>query len=156
MLMRRMIIGAAAVSVMGMAVVMGCSSDGSPSPFANPDPLLRKSSAELAADAAKRSYESDSPRGGVAPARAQYELMSRRLDIVNLSDTDWSDVEVWINKDFVVDVPKMAKNDDKKLDFEMFYDRDGHHFRTEDGANPIKNVEICHDGTMYSVPATME
>jgi hypothetical protein len=156
MMMRRMIIGAAAVGMVGMALAMGCSSDGAPSPFPNPDPLLRKSSAELAADAAKRTYESDSQRGGVAPARAQYELMSRRLDIVNLSDNDWADVEVWINKDYVIDVPKMAKNDDKKLDFEMFYDRDGHHFRTENGANPIKNVEIYEDGKMYSVPATME
>ncbi len=134
----------------------GCSSDGAPSLFPNPDANLHKNSAEFAADAAKRNYESDAPRGGAAEARAQYELSHRRIDLVNLSKEDWSNVEVWVNQKYVVFVPEMQADIDKKLDFEMFYDQDGHHFDTQGGKNPLQTLEICKDGTLYSVKAVLD
>jgi hypothetical protein len=138
------------------AGIIGCSTDGHPSFLPNPDPALRKTSAELASDAAKRNYEADAPRGGQAAARAEFELMAHRFDVVNLSDTDWNDVEVWVNQQYVILVPAMPKEQDKKLDFEMFYDRDGHHFDTQGGKNPIKTLEIYRDGKLFTVPATQE
>lgn len=151
----RMLLGA----MLALALILGaagCASDGKPSFLPNPDPNLHKTSAELAADAAKRNYEASAPRGGLADARAQYELMSRRVDIVNLADADWDHVEVWINQNYVVFVPIMQKQEDKKLDFEMFFDRDGHHFDTDGGKNPIKTVEIFREGKMYTVRTNME
>ncbi|MDP9173400.1 MAG: hypothetical protein M3O30_05985 [Planctomycetota bacterium] len=139
-----------------LALGSGCVSDGQPALFPNPDPNLRKTSAELAADAAKRAYESDAARGGQAAARAQYELMDHRFDLVNLSDMDWANVEVWINQKFVVFVPEMQKGVDKRLDFEMFFDKDGHHFATDGGKNPVQNLEIYRDGKIFTVPATLE
>jgi hypothetical protein len=145
--------------VAGFAIaagVIGCSTDGRPSFLPNPDTNLRKTSAELAADAAKRTYEADAPRGGQAQARASFELMSHRFDLVNLDDTDWTNVEVWVNQQYVVFVPVMQTEKDKKLNFEMFYDRDGHHFDTQGGKNPIKTLEICKDGKIFTVPAEQE
>jgi hypothetical protein len=143
----------AAAMALGLA---GCSTDGAPTLFPNPDANLHKNSAEFAADAAKRNYESDAPHAGNAEARAQYELTQRRVDLVNLSQDDWSNVEVWVNQKYVVFIPAMQKDVDKKLDFEMFYDRDGHHFDTQGGKNPLQSIEICMDGKVYSVKAVME
>jgi hypothetical protein len=149
----RMLIGLSLLCLIFSAA--GCVSDGRPALFPNPDPNLRKSSAQLAADAAKRSYEADAPKGGQAAARAQYELMDHRIDLVNLSDADWDNVEVWLNHSYVVFVLKMEKNADKRLDFEMFFDRDGHHFSTVGGKTPVESLEIYRDGKMFTVPTTL-
>jgi hypothetical protein len=153
---RWMKIGGTVLAAAIVAGISGCSTDGAPSLLPNPDASLRKSSAELAADAAKREYENQAPRAGSADARAQYELMQRRLDLVNLSKGDWSNVEVWVNQKYVLFIPRMQQGVDKKLDFEMFYDRDGHHFDTQNGKRPFQSLEICLDGKLYSVTATME
>ena len=76
--------------------------------------------------------------------------------MVNLSKNDWSNVEVWVNQKYVLFIPEMQHDVDKKLDFEMFYDRDGHHLDTQHGKYPIKTIEFCLDGKLYSVTATME
>ncbi len=144
------------VTVIGL--IGGCASEGHTSFFANPDPALRKSAVEFAVDGAKRSYESTARKAGQAQARATFDQQAHRIDIVNLSETDWHDVEVWINQTYVVLVPTMPKGEDndKKLDFEMFYDQGAHHFDTDGGKNPIKTIEIFRDGAMYTVPATQE
>jgi hypothetical protein len=134
----------------------GCSSDGQTSVLPNPDGNLQRTSAEFAADAAKRQYEAEAPRDKATDARAQYEIMTHRIDIVNLADADWSDVEVWINHEYVVYLPSMQKMVDEKLDYEMFFDRDGHHFESKGGANPLQSIEIYRDGKMYDVTATAE
>jgi len=54
----------------------------------------------------------------------------------------------------VLFVPALQKDTDEKLDFEMFFDRDGHHFDTDGGKNPLQAIEIFHDGKMYDVKAT--
>src|SRR4029453_17768074 len=79
------------------ALLAGCA--GRPSLIPNSDKSLRKSSAQLAADAAKRHpYKSDAPRGGEAVARATVGYMLDQVDVVNLSNDDWTDVEVWVNQ----------------------------------------------------------
>src|SRR5688500_17499938 len=61
----------------------------------NRDPALRKAKTEFAADAARRHpYKADAETGGEAVARAQVGYALDRLDVINLSDEDWSDVEV--------------------------------------------------------------
>jgi hypothetical protein len=145
-----------AVGLLGAALLCGCASDGKPSTLPNPDPNLRKTSAELAADAAKRGYEASAPKGGEAIARAQYELMSEQFDVVNLSDTDWTNVELWVNQNYVLFIPAMQRNSDKRVDFQMLFDRDGHHFDTQGGKNPISTLEVFRDGKIYTVPAVQE
>jgi len=136
--------------------VWGCVGETTPALIPNPDPSLRKNSAQLSADAVRREYELNAPRGGTAPARADYNLMSRNFELANLSGQDWANVEVWVNQQYVVFVPKMEQNNAKRLDFKMFYDRDGKHFDTEGGKNPLVSLEIYKDGQMWAVPATLE
>jgi hypothetical protein len=143
------------VTALGLGLV-GCSSDGQTSLLPNPDGNMQRTSAEFAADAAKRNYEAEAPREKAQDARAEYEIMTHRIDLVNLANGDWSNVEVWINHEYVVYIPVMQKMVDEKLDYEMFFDRDGHHFETKGGATPLQSLQIYRDGTMYDVTATAD
>jgi len=131
----------------------GCASEGHTSFWANPDPVMRRSAATFAADAAKRSYPATAPRGATATARAEFDQMMGRIDLVNLTAADVQNVEVWINQQYVVQIPTLKSQGDEKLDFEMFYDHDGHIFTTNSGKNPIKTIELYHDGQLFPVLA---
>ena len=139
-----------------LLALTGCSSDGRPTLLPNADSNLRKSSAEFAADAAKRKYEADAPKANLTIARAQYSLMEKRFDLANLTNWDWQNVEVWVNGKYVVSVPEFTKNSGKALDFQLFYDSEGHHFETHHGANPVQSLQIYQDGRMYDVVATLQ
>ncbi|HEX4055962.1 MAG TPA: hypothetical protein VHX86_16990 [Tepidisphaeraceae bacterium] len=141
---------------MAISLTAGCTGDGRPTILPNSDPALRKTSAELAADSAKRAYEYNAPKAQQQIARAQYNVMDRWFDVANLSDADWKNVEVWVNQKYVVNVPDFTKYSGERLNFELFYDQDGHHFETDRGANPVQTLQIYHDGKMYDVVATLE
>jgi hypothetical protein len=136
--------------------VAGCTGDGSPTLIPNADPALRRTSTELAADSAKRSYPANAPKEQKAIARADYNLMDRKFDLANTSDSDWKNVEVWINQEYVLSVPIFTRNSAETLNFELFYDQYGHHFQTYSGKNPVQSLQIYHDGKMYDVVATLE
>lgn len=131
----------------------GCTSEGHTSFWANPDSVMRRSAAEFAADAAKRGYPATATRNTQVCARAEFEQMMGRVDLVNLTPADINEVDVWINQQYVVHVPVLKTQGDEKLDFEMFYNRDGHKFETDGGKNPIKTIELFHDGQIYPVIA---
>jgi hypothetical protein len=129
----------------------GCS--GRTSIVPNSDPKLRRSSAEFAADAAKRNYHTDAPRGGEAAARAQVAYMLDRIEMVNLSDEDWQDCEVWVNQQFVVHVPKMERGRLKRLNFQMIFNDQGKYIPTNHFM--VKKVEVFRDGKMFDVPVQL-
>jgi hypothetical protein len=132
------------------ATILGCA--GRPSLLPNSDKGLRKTSAQFAADAAKRQpYKSDAPRGGAIAARAQVGYSLNRLEIVNLSDTDWSDVEIWVNKKYVLFIPTMLKNKLEAIPFQMMFDDSGNSFPTDNSKIRVDTVEIFKDGKMYDV-----
>jgi hypothetical protein len=141
-------VGAAALAV------GGCS--GEVSLLDNPDPQLRKTPAQFAADAATRSpYKADAPRGGTAAGRASVNYDLRDVHLINTSDEDWHDVEVWINQKYVVFLHLVLHSTSARptfevLQFPLFFDGNGNHFPTF--SNPVTKVEIYLDGKMYDVP----
>jgi len=144
-----------------IAIALGLSAGcaGRPSLLPNTDENLRKTSTQFAADAAKRHpYKADAPRGGDAEATVQYNPTFARFDILNYSTSDWHDVELWINQNYVVFIPLLQKNKERveSLPFQMLFDESGNYFTTDGGKNPVKNVEIYRDGKMYTVPFKME
>jgi hypothetical protein len=78
-----------------------------------------------------------------------------RLDIVNLSDEDWSDVEVWVNQGYVVHVPLMKAHELKRLNFQMLYNDNGQYFPVDNSKVLVKSVELYRDGKMYTVPVQL-
>jgi hypothetical protein len=130
-------------------LLLGC--EGSVSLIPNADPALRKPPVRFAADAAKRQYEAGAPKVPSSDFRADYALVLQEVDLANVSNRDWSNVEVWINGKFVVFCENFQPKTDKALNFTMFYDGQGNHFTTANGKNPVQSIEIYRDGTMYSV-----
>jgi hypothetical protein len=139
-----------AVSVCCASIVALAGCAGRPSVLPNPDKELRRSSSQFAADAAKRHpYKSDVPQGGEAPARAQVGYMLDRIEVVNLSNEDWNDVEVWVNQQYVVAVPTMQPGQLKVLNFQMIYDEKGNYLPTDKVR--VNKLQLLRDGTMYDV-----
>jgi hypothetical protein len=135
-------------ALIGVAAI-GC--EGTVSLLPATDSSLRKTPAAFAADAAKRQYESDAKKVPDTEFRADYALILRQIDLANISAQDWDNVEIWINGTYVVYVPHFEKKTDKTLYFTMFYDRNGRHFDTNFGQNPIKSLEVFRSGAMFSV-----
>src|SRR5512140_1134627 len=89
--------GAAFRAAMSM---MGCTER--PTLIPSSDPWLNKPSKELAADAAKRApYKADTPRGDDSQTRAQVSYITHVLELMNMTDQEWTDVEVWVNQQYV-------------------------------------------------------
>lgn len=157
--------GLAAVALFGIVVMLvllsGCeagSSVGGPMTtlFPNADLALRKTPEEFAADAAKRQpFKADTPRGGEAPVRASVDYAADTLQLVNLSDEDWDDVEVWVNRFYVVNVSRLDKSTAgvRTVRFEMLFDGSGNSFPTDnlDPRDQVRTVEIVRGGKVYDV-----
>jgi hypothetical protein len=135
-----------------VAVPFGCA--GRPSLLPNSDPELRQTMAELAADGAKRHpYKSEVPRGGDALARASVDYTFKTIQVLNYSDIDWYDVELWVNQNYVVHVPKIPHGKDgaKTLDFTMFFDDKGEYFWTDHGKAHVDQLEVLREGKIYNI-----
>ncbi len=133
---------------------MGCS--GRPSMLPNSDKTLRKSSAQFSSDAAKRfPYKSDAPRAGQAVARAQVGYTMNQLEVVNLYDETWTDVEIWVNEKYVVRVPTMKPKELKVLNFQMLFNDKGDYFPVNNKTVRINRVEAYRDGQMWDIPVAL-
>ena len=144
----------AAVAALSLASLIGCS--GRPTIIPNTDKSLRKTSAEFSADAAKRHpYKSDAPRGGEAVARATYGYTLNQLDVVNLSEEEWADVEIWVNGQYVVFLPKMEPKKLKTIAFQMLFDDKGNYFPLDNKKVQVKKVEAYRGGKMYDIPVKL-
>ena len=145
------------LTLIGIAVaaaVIGCS--GRPTLIPNPDPNLRKASAQFAADAAVRHpYKAQAPRGGEAIARSQVGYSLDRVDLVNLSQEEWHDVELWVNEKYVISLPKVEPNKLKIINFQMLYDAKGNYFPTNNAKVLVSKVELYKDGKMFDVPVRL-
>lgn len=140
--------------LVALLLVAGCS--GRPTVLPNPDPALRKSSAEFAADAAKRfPYPADAERAGRARARAQVGYALDVLEIVNQSAEEWSDVTVWVNRSYVVHLPKMEPGKLKKLPFQMLFNDKGQYFPLDNRKAVIEQLELFQNGKLYEVPVQL-
>jgi len=142
-----------AIAALGLIGIGGCVDR--PTIFVNPDPSLRLSSSELRGDALDRfPYKEDAPKGREIKARAQVGYTFNRLEVVNFSESDWNDVEVWVNKKYVCHVPKMESRKLKEIHFPMLFDSEGKPFpmNSNKGTELVRSVEVYRDGKMYQLP----
>jgi hypothetical protein len=137
--------------VAGGVAVTGCTTR--PPFLTNADPALRKSAATFAADAAHRSYEADAPNGGHAQGTNEVDYGIDRLTIVNTSNDDWNDVEIWLNKKYVIMVPQIPAHAARAemISFKTIYDQNGNYFPLDSSVTPIDTIEMYRDGKMYSL-----
>ena len=80
------------------------------------------------------------------------------MQLVNLSGEDWENVEIWINRQYVVFVPRIASRSEraKTLNFQMFYDDKGHYFPVDNNSpnRMIRQLEMVQGGQVYRIPFT--
>jgi hypothetical protein len=147
------------VCCLGLAAcgwLLGC--EGRPGLIPNSDASLNKTSTQFAADAARRfPYSQTTSRGGTAAGVAEIDLMLTRLQILNSSDEDWNDIDIWVNRSYVCHIPSIPKGKLKveTVQFQMLYNISGDFFDTKDGKNPVNLVEMNHDGKMYQLALKM-
>jgi len=150
-MMKRPIRTLAALMLTGLTMATGCTD--SPTILPSSDFDLRRTNAQFAADAAKRSYPQAAAPAGQAPAQADVDYgWTNRIQMINLSDQDWKDVELWVNQTYVVHLPTWYKKQMRTIPFSMFYDRSANTFPTNNNKVRIEKLEIVRDGKVYSVP----
>jgi len=142
--------------LLACGLLVGCQ--GRPTLFPNSDPGMNRTSTEFAADAAKRfPYPGEIAKGGEAAGRAEVDVMLNQIQILNSSDDDWKDIDVWVNQSHVCHVPLIPKGKQKveTIAFAMMYNAQGNYFSTQNGKNPLNRVEIFREGKLYTVPVRL-
>ncbi len=117
----------------------------------NPDPTLRKSRSSFRADAAGRTYPADARKAKGLVARAQIGYHLKWVEVANLSEEDWTNVEVWIDGQYVAFVPSIPARTLKRIEFQSIYDKDGKMLPTESQTYAVSKLEVLIDGTLYDV-----
>jgi hypothetical protein len=144
------------LGVVACGLLAGC--EGRPALMPNSDPAMNRTSTQFAADAARRfPYPQSGPRGKTAAGRAEIDLMLTRLQILNSSDEDWNEVDIWVNQSYVCHVPSIPKGKQKveTVEFTMLYNMSGHYFTTDGGKTPITLVEMRKDGKLCQIPLVL-
>jgi len=142
------------IGIVAVALLAGCA--GRPSLFPNSDKDLRKTSVAFAADAAKRNYPATAPRGAEAQAQASVDHgIANRIEVINLSDENWTNVELWVNEKYVVFIPNWPTRRMEQINFQMLYDRDGGSFPIDNKTIRVEKIEIFKDGKLQNVPTKL-
>jgi len=141
------------VACVAVAAAGGC---GGVTLIPNSDPGLRRTRTQFSEDAAMRHpFKDDAPSGGAANGRAMVDYGADTLQVVNLSPEDWYDVEIWVNRRYVVFVPKISGNAPKTttINFKMLYDEKGNAFHTDSRSeeNRIHQLEMFRENKMYTL-----
>lgn len=144
--MRRTLI---ALSIAAGSFVVGCQDNAVFLP--NSDASLNKSGANFASEAKNYfPYPADAQRGERIEARAEIGYMWNVIKIVNYSGKDWENVELWVNKSYVLPLAKMETGKTKVAPFKIIYNDQGQYFPL--GGTMIKELEIKKDGILYTIP----
>jgi len=77
-----------------------------------------------------------------------YGLLDQ-IELVNLSNEAWDDVEIWVNQNYVVHVDHMEPNKLETINFQMLFDDQGKSFPTH--GQMINKLELYRGGKMYDV-----
>lgn len=142
-----------ALPIVALFVIVGCQQNAVILP--NSDSSLNKPAKAFQEEAiAHFPYPADLPRGGELPARAEIGYMVDVITLVNYSKQDWSDVELWVNKQYVLPMAMLAATAEgskaTRIPFKIIYDDRGQHFPSS-GAT-VDTLELKLNGKMYDVP----
>lgn len=125
--------------------------------YMNSDERLRKTSAQFSAQAVKlHPFPTTAPSGGEAVARVEVSYGQSLIRVANLSDTDWTDMPLWVNEKYVIMLPSVPKKTLKTILFQMLFDDNGNYFPTDHAKSPVKKVHILMDDKLYSIPVRLE
>jgi hypothetical protein len=140
-----------AIVLSGACVAFGLGCEARPGFYPNQDPTLREPIKTLRADGSQRLYPSEAPRVKGIAARAQIGYMSKTIDVANLGDEDWKDVEVWVNETYVCFLPIVQHGVLKSIPFNALFDREGNYIPRNSSTFIVQSVEVYIGGKLYEV-----
>lgn len=132
---------------------LGCESR--PGYYPNQDLSLRKPIRTIRADSVQRIYPAEAARVKGIAARSQVGYMAKTVDVANLTDTDWTEVEVWVNETYVCYLPKIEAGVLKSIPWDALYDRDAKTLPKESHNFVVNTVEVYMGGKLYEVPVRL-
>ena len=75
--------------------------------------------------------------------------------MANFAPEDWTNVELWVNQQYVVFLPRIEGNASiaKTINFEMLFNERAKSFPTEnvDANSMVRKVEIFKDGKLFEL-----
>ena len=119
--------------------------------FPSSDGTLNKPAADFAADAAARfPYPSNLQNAGPIRGLAEIGYDANVINLANYSGGTWTDVELWVNRSYVLHLATVDTSEAKLLPFKLFYDASSQHL-PEQGVY-VTSLELKKDGVLYAVP----
>ncbi|MGA2499320.1 MAG: hypothetical protein ABSH20_16395 [Tepidisphaeraceae bacterium] len=139
-----------ALSFVCIAAIAGCTDQ--PAIFKSSDPALQKSVSQFRDDAATRfPYKAEAPRTTEDKVRAKVEYGIKRLDITNFTGQDLTQVEVWVNRQYVCYVPVLQDRELKHIEFPMLCNILGATFPKQNCDVRVEKVELLYAGEFHEI-----
>ena len=126
----------------------GCAS-GSNSLLPSKDKNLCKPKKELLAEAAQRSFPAEATSQGEAPMRAEIDYGLRVINIVNLSEQSWNNVQVWVNGEYACQVTALPVKRQVGVNFEVLYNKQGQ--QAPLSGVWVNKAQLVADGKVYDL-----
>ncbi len=144
-------VGMAAAWVIGAA---GCTKNATVLP--NADATLNKSAAQFRAEAAAvHPFPADAPVVGEIAGRANVGYTYNQITVTNFSGTDWVDVQIWLNGQYVVPIERIETGTIRRLSFKFFYNEVGERFPLSNRVTRVESMDIFVNGVRYKLPFEM-
>jgi hypothetical protein len=137
--------------VLSIAVLVGCEQKYA-STLPQEEPELRKTRTAFAADAARRAYPAYVQSKRTYDLRAQVGYSLNVLEIANLTDERWTDLDVWVNKKYVIHVPYIQPKGLVRLWFHGIFDQKGNPFPDDNLHTRVETIEVLKDEVLYDLP----
>lgn len=119
--------------------------------FPNTDGTLNKPAKEFADDAQTRfPYPATLDHVGAIKGLAEIGYDANVINLGNYSGAAWTDVDLWVNKQYVLHLATVESDKAKLIPFKLFYNDSAQHF-PENGTY-VKTLELKKDGVIYAVP----
>lgn len=134
------------VALLGLAMMVGGCASGSNSLLQNPNKDLRKHRKEFVADAATRSYPTTAQSVATSPIRGEVDYQIDVINLVNLSDTEWKDVEVWVNGRYVCSLTTLPAKKQVGINFGSLFDNQG--LAAPQQGVWVEKVEVLYNGSL--------
>jgi hypothetical protein len=116
-------------------------------------PSLNRPASQLASDAKARfPFPIDFERGGETAGRVEVGYSLNSLNLLNYSGQPWTDVDLWINRQYVVNLSNVPSNKLIAINFKHLFNESGSHFPTNNRLMKVQRVELRQGVRVFDLP----
>jgi len=117
-------------------------------------PSLNKPATQLAREAQLRfPFPVDLERGGEIAGRAEIGYSLNSISLLNFSGQTWTDVDLWINREYVVNLAEVPSNKLITINFKHLFNEQGVHYPTRNVQTKVAKVELRQGVRVFDLPS---